>query len=66
MTPEEWERCDDPGKMLKFLRARGRASARKLLLASAACCRHAWRLLDPEARQVVAAAEAAAGGAGRG
>ena len=22
MTPEEWERCDDPYKLLEFLRAR--------------------------------------------
>jgi hypothetical protein len=64
MTPEEWDRCNSPKKMLKFLRAGGRASERKLLLASAAFCRCAWQLLDPGHQQIVAAAEAAADGAG--
>ena len=37
MTPEEWECCAEPEKMLAFLR--GRASERKLRLFAVACCR---------------------------
>jgi hypothetical protein len=38
-TPEEWERCDDPAKMLAFLRTAGGASDRKLRRFACACCR---------------------------
>jgi hypothetical protein len=39
MTPEEWERCTDPEKMLEVLRASGRASDRTLRLFGCACGR---------------------------
>jgi hypothetical protein len=40
MTEAEWLACDDPQKMLAFLR--GRASERKFRLFTCACCRRAW------------------------
>jgi hypothetical protein len=49
MTPEEWERCADPWKMLKFVLASGRASDRKLRLFAVACCRRLASLL-PDSR----------------
>ena len=45
MTPEEWDHCDDPQRMLGFVRASGRASDRKLRLFAVACCRQLWPLL---------------------
>jgi hypothetical protein len=61
MTPEEWGRCEDPERMLEFLR--GRASERKLRLFAAACCRRVWPLLrDPRSRRAVEAAEEFADG----
>src|SRR6516165_9406196 len=63
MTPEEWDRCDDPVKMLGFLwdvrraRARrkqsiprdtGRVGDRQVRLFAAACCRQLWPVLTDE------------------
>jgi hypothetical protein len=61
MTPEEWQRCDDPRKMLRFLG--DRASERKLRLFAAACCRRIWSLIrDDRGRQAVDVAERFADG----
>ena len=73
MTPEEWERCDDPRKMLVFLRDVGRARAmreqplppdtgrvgeRQVRLFAAACCRQLWPVLtDQRSRAAVEGAE---------
>jgi hypothetical protein len=58
MTPEEWERCDDPREMLTFFKTRGPLSGRKLRLFGAACCRRRWPLLgDAASRQAVEVAE---------
>jgi hypothetical protein len=56
MTPEEWERCADPLKMLHFLR--GKVSHRKLRLVAVACCRRIWhRMWDSRGRLAVELAE---------
>lgn len=61
MTEEEWLACDDPEAMLSFLE--GRASARRLRMFAAACCRRAWRFLpDVRSRAAVEAAERYADG----
>jgi hypothetical protein len=39
MTPDDWDACTEPQKMLSFLRESGRASERKLRLFGVACCR---------------------------
>jgi hypothetical protein len=63
MTPEEWERCDDPQKMLEFLRPSARAGDRKLRLFGVACCRALWaQLTDPAGRRAVEVAERYADG----
>jgi hypothetical protein len=62
LTPEEWARCDDPQRMLAFLRD-GLGIDRRLRLFACACC---WRLgpiLDEERRRCpVEAAERFADG----
>jgi hypothetical protein len=56
MTEAEWETCQDPEKMLEYLR--GRASDRKLRLFAVACCRRIWRLLRSKAlREAVEVSE---------
>jgi hypothetical protein len=73
MTPEEWERCDDPAKMLGFLREvsreralreesippdTGRVGERQVRLFAAACCRQLWPVLtDERSRAAVEGAE---------
>src|SRR5262245_20113310 len=60
MTEAEWLDCDNPEPMLAFLRGSGRASSRKLRLATCACVRHGvWPLLtDERYRKAVEAREA--------
>jgi hypothetical protein len=61
MTEAEWAVCEDPEKMLGFLR--GRASERKLRLYVAGCCRRIWHLLiDDRCRRAVEVAELHADG----
>jgi hypothetical protein len=43
MTAAEWDACDDPTLMLRFLD--DKASGRKVRLAACACVRRMWRLL---------------------
>jgi hypothetical protein len=63
MTEVEWLTCTDPGSMLKYLRANGQASDRKLRLFEVACCRRI-ELLPKEGRSddAVKIAERAADG----
>jgi hypothetical protein len=51
MTEADWLTCTDPAPMLNFLR--GKASARKLRLFAAACCRRIWSLLDERNREAI-------------
>lgn len=61
MTKAEWPACDNPTKMLRFLR--GGASGRKLRLFAVACCRNVWHLLsDQRSRDAVELAERFADG----
>src|SRR5262245_46198785 len=63
MTPEEWDSCDDPQKLLDFLRDKGKASDRKFWLFACGCCRLLWhRFSDWRIRRVVEAAELFADG----
>jgi hypothetical protein len=48
MTPEEWDHCADPEKMLEFLRRT--ISKRRLRLFACASCRRLWRLFEGEER----------------
>jgi hypothetical protein len=56
VSEEEWLTCPDPPPLLEFVW--GKASARKLRLFAAACCRRVWGLLrDDGYRDLVALAE---------
>jgi hypothetical protein len=58
MTEAEWLACTDPGPMLDFLCASGRASDRKFRLFGCACCRRIWDAFpDPRNRDLVAVVE---------
>jgi hypothetical protein len=52
VTEAEWLACDDPEKMLEFLR--GKASDRKLRLFAVACCRRTWSLVEDDRKRMVA------------
>ncbi len=60
MTEAEWLACDDPQRMLEFLR--GKVSRRKLRLFAAACCRQVAHMLIPEAQAGIDLAERVAEG----
>jgi hypothetical protein len=61
MTEAEWLGCEDPRKMLEFLR--GTVSERKLRLFACACFRRLWHLLEVDAaRWLVELSEAYADG----
>jgi len=61
VTEQEWPECEDPQKMLDFLRER--ASDRKLWLFACACCRRIGHLLtDERSQRAVVAAEQFADG----
>ena len=61
MTESEWLACNDPERMLDFLR--GRVGDRKLRLFACACCRHYAQFGDDaELREAVALAERHADG----
>jgi len=55
MTEAEWLACEDPTRMLEFLRVR--ASHRKLRLFAVACCHRIWSLLNERQRTYVDLAE---------
>ncbi|MFO0822034.1 MAG: hypothetical protein U0792_02770 [Gemmataceae bacterium] len=61
MTETEWLECDDPSKMLEFLRGKG--SERKLRLFAAACTRCFWDhlVMEPSRRAVEVAEQFADG-----
>jgi hypothetical protein len=61
MTEAEWLACEDPERLLVFLR--GTARERKLRLFACACCRRVWHLLtDADSRAAAEAAERFADG----
>jgi len=61
MTEQEWLKCTNPHKMLKFLK--GKVSDRKLRLFGCACCRRAWNFItDQTIRNVVDCVERFADG----
>jgi hypothetical protein len=60
MTEAEWLACEDPGKILEFLR--GKVGDRKLRLFAVACCRRIWDLFSESDRAIVAVAERYADG----
>ncbi len=61
MTESEWLACQDPQKMIAFLR--GKATDRKLWLAGCAFCRRVWDLVpDRRSRHAIEATERFADG----
>jgi hypothetical protein len=65
MTEAKWLACDDPQKMLDYLRneARAKAHERKLRLFAVACCQAVWKWMpDKRSRRAVEAAEKLADG----
>jgi hypothetical protein len=58
MTAAEWDRSDDPGRMLEA--AGRRLSDRKLLLFACGCARRAWNLMPESARPAVLITQLAA------
>src|SRR5262245_21001555 len=63
MDEKEWNECQDPQRMLDFLRTTNRASERKLRLFTCACCRRLWHLAsEARSRRAIAIAERYADG----
>ena len=62
MTEQEWLAATDPGPMLGFLRASGRASERKLRLFACACCRSIWHCMGEALRGAIEVGERYADG----
>src|SRR5262249_20924582 len=63
MTESDWLNCTKVGPMLRYLERYDKASARKLRLLGAACCRRIWRLLpDDGCREAIDACEQYADG----
>jgi hypothetical protein len=60
MTEREWLECDNPLRMLGYLKAS--PDARKTLLLTAACIRRIWKVLPQKARSWVEMAERSADG----
>src|SRR5436305_1438982 len=58
MTETDWLNATEPHEMLKFLRANGPVSGRKLRLFECACCRRLWKAMtDERSREAVLVAE---------
>src|SRR5262245_55404879 len=65
MKEAGWLGCEDPTRMLAFVKAR-KARVRRARLFAAACCRRAWRDLDDgRSRGAVEALERFADGPGK-
>jgi hypothetical protein len=62
MTGEEWPECNEPHKMLEYLRNSGMSSERKFRLFAVACSRRIWSWIDALGREAVEVAEKFADG----